>query len=503
MSLLFVSNEIPIFRGLMRKSSKRKKRILAVLIACMLVMPRATAYAGSINGPEASVIAAAGGVFTYNGKEYVAVGSAIGQLQSYLASEGLDLTDAQASEAISMMYENIQAGVEAGYLVPVDGAGGKDSNDSEKPEQESNDNTTEGTETGSKPEEDSPTEKLSPEAKAKLDELFQIENSEDDTRSTDKDEEGPLPQNLTPDEDSQDKSIPPIAWTGIGLLTVALACLAALMLKNPNIEKMSFSRGMIYSPERNCSKEYIPLTNTENNAGFTDIHCHALYGLDDGAKTMEQSLAMMKKLRQEGVKNIIFTFHAGTNSGGGRIEKAKVHLDRLRTEFTDMNLYLGNEILNGSHMQKALMEERVLTLADSRYVLVEFLPGTAYEEILQRVRRLTNAGYCPIVAHAERYSCLFGKTDRVRELIHMGGYIQINSRSFVGSRADRRAGFTIDLLRKGMVHFIADDCHDDFDRKPLMGSLYMYLLNKKRIDKKTLDRVFRENPEKILEDRPI
>ena len=501
MSLLFVSNEIPYFRDLMRKSSKRKKRILAVIIACVLVMPTATAYAGSINGPEASVIAAAEGVFTYQGKDYVVVGSAIGQLQSYLASDELDLTDAQASEAISIMYENIQAGVEAGYLVPVDGDG-KDSNDNEKPEQASDDHTTEGTETGNTPEEDNPPEKLSPEAKAKLDELFQIENSEDDTKSTDKDEEGPLPQNLTPEGDSQDKSIPPIAWTGIGLLAAALVCFAALMLKKPNIEKMSFSPEMIYWPEGNSPREGIA-ASTKNNTGFTDIHCHALYGLDDGAKTMEQSLAMMEKLRQEGVKNIIFTFHAGTNSGGGRIEKAKVHLDRLQTEFTDMNLYLGNEILNGSHMQKALVEERVLTLADSRYVLVEFLPGTAYEEILQRVRRLTNAGYCPIVAHAERYSCLFGKPDRVRELIHMGGYIQINSRSFVGSRADRRAGFTLDLLRKGMVHFIADDCHDDFDRKPFMGSLYMYLLNKKRIDKKTLDRVFRENPEKILADRPI
>lgn len=91
--------------------------MISLAIAAMTVP--AMVFAGGINGAESRIIGAASGTFTYNGRSYVATGSALAQLTSYLG--GVDLTDAQAEKAIGLMYDNIRGGVESGYLVPVGG----------------------------------------------------------------------------------------------------------------------------------------------------------------------------------------------------------------------------------------------------------------------------------------------------------------------------------------------------------------------------------------------
>lgn len=108
------------------------KFIFAVLALCIAIAsPKMIAFAGGINGNEASVIAAASGTFSYNGKTYKAGAAYINSLTSYLSADDVDLTAEQASEAISTMYANIAQGVEQGYLYEV-GA-----NDSTTTEQES------------------------------------------------------------------------------------------------------------------------------------------------------------------------------------------------------------------------------------------------------------------------------------------------------------------------------------------------------------------------------
>ena len=466
-----------------------------------MLFSTAGVYAGSINGAESSVIAAAGGTFTYNGKQYVATSDSMGQLYAYLLSDDVDLTEEQASTAIGMMYDNISTGVEGGYLALIV--------DSSTPEDEGTDTGTEGIggtdetegiggtggtdegkeETGDnrKPDFDREIdipESLSPDVKAVFDEFFQMGQVNTGGPGVEQIIEKPSEDK---DEGSMDmKDVPVAAWIAGAAGLLALLAVVFLMLRKPDMRKMKAM----------ALKE-------KDNLKLADIHCHALYGLDDGAKNQEQSRAMIEMLRDEGVRTVIFTFHAGTKSSGKRIEKAEEHIEQLRKDYPDMRLFLGNEILNGSHMQKSLVEGRTLTLAGSSYVLVEFLPGTPYEDILQRVRHLVNGGYKPVIAHAERYNCLTGNKKNIQELVKMGAYIQINSRSFIGSMVDRRSRFTVDLMRSGLVHFIADDCHNDTSRKPVMGSVYMYLLKNKGIDKKILDTVFCHNPERILEDQTI
>ena len=108
-----------------------KKLVSISLLTCLLLFCQCVVvFAGSINGNEARVVSAASGTFTYEGKSYVSSQESLQSLQAYLSRDDIDLTAEQADEAISTMLNNVQAGVEEGYIVPVGGS--KDTTTSDK-----------------------------------------------------------------------------------------------------------------------------------------------------------------------------------------------------------------------------------------------------------------------------------------------------------------------------------------------------------------------------------
>lgn len=110
---------------------KKNCLILAGVLLCSM---RMTVLAGSINGAEASVIAAAQSVFEYNGKSYVADGWCIDALYGKFSEDGVDLSSTQASGLISMGYANIGRGVAEGYLIPIGGNNPADETEQEQEE---------------------------------------------------------------------------------------------------------------------------------------------------------------------------------------------------------------------------------------------------------------------------------------------------------------------------------------------------------------------------------
>lgn len=243
---------------------------------------------------------------------------------------------------------------------------------------------------------------------------------------------------------------------------------------------------------------------TEHN-GFTDIHCHALYGVDDGAKSKEESIAMLKGLYSEGVRNCIFSFHGRGNITKEKRDLAYEHYEELKAftaeELPDMKLYMGNEVLRSHGTLEALQEGRLSTLAGSKYVLLEFMPDDRYDEIFRKTREVINFGYRPVLAHIERYENLYKDENKVQELIRSGAYMQVNSRSFMGGFFDSKSKTVIKLMKKGMIHFIADDTHDMSHRPPFIESAYKHL--QKKVDTDILNRVFFENPKKLLNNESI
>jgi protein-tyrosine phosphatase len=166
-----------------------------------------------------------------------------------------------------------------------------------------------------------------------------------------------------------------------------------------------------------------------------------------------------------------------------------------------IKLLLGNELYFSRSVIDKLRSGEALTLAGSRYVLVEFSTREHFDPMYQGLSDLIRAGFLPILAHVERYRCLLKKEYRINDFIELGCYIQMNASSLLGSFLDADAIYNRKLLKLGLVHFIGSDCHDDTVRVPCMRMTEKTL--QKRCDERLLGRLFYENPLKVLENTYI
>ena len=142
-----------------------------------------------------------------------------------------------------------------------------------------------------------------------------------------------------------------------------------------------------------------------------------------------------------------------------------------------------------------------MTMAGSRYVLVEFEPDDSYSRIRQGLEAVQMAGYWPILAHAERYHHLMEYIEHVQELIRMGVFIQVNARSVTGENGWKSKGHTRKLLKNEWVHFVASDGHDTKHRQPSIKQAIDKI--SKRYGKAYGRRLAIRNPEQILTDTYI
>lgn len=238
-------------------------------------------------------------------------------------------------------------------------------------------------------------------------------------------------------------------------------------------------------------------------AAFYDIHTHILPGIDDGARDMEETRHMLRLEREQGVQHIIATPHftAGDHAGMQKQMQDALELAREAAREIDpaMTVDLGNELLHAPGMLEALRNGEALTLAGSRYILVEFLPTDRYSLLYHALRDYIMEGYIPIVAHMERYGALEKNTDRIEELIRLGACFQMNADSLVGGMFRRKAAYCRWLVEQGMIHFIASDCHHHDSRTPLMQDALAYLAPG-FCSGQGYGRLTRDNPQAILAD---
>jgi len=205
---------------------------------------------------------------------------------------------------------------------------------------------------------------------------------------------------------------------------------------------------------------------------YFDIHCHLIPGVDDGAKDIGESLAALKEEYNQNVRRIICTPHVTANLTSQKAEDIKASFDELKnrlkkTDFgQDMELYLGCELMYSESLAERLEAGDIWTMSGSSYILVEFLPTVPYEELYRAVRKLSAKGYIPILAHIERYLCLYKRMERIRDLQESGAYFQVNASSLKGSMLNKKAAYIKKLCKSGLVHFLATDSHGMMYRQP-------------------------------------
>lgn len=219
---------------------------------------------------------------------------------------------------------------------------------------------------------------------------------------------------------------------------------------------------------------------TAAQKGWYDLHCHLLPGMDDGCKTCEESLEVLRRSAQQGVCGIAATPHYYPVETVDRfLERREQALRRLERALEGREppvpaLCLGAEV---AYHPGLVWEEKLekLCLGRSRYLLLElpfvrWPPGVVRDvRTLCRVRQLT-----PIIAHLERYWKL-EERHGIQELLEMEVLVQINAEAFAGVWRGRAAQR---LLRQGKVQVLSSDCHNLTARPPNLGTTVRQLEKK-------------------------
>lgn len=215
-----------------------------------------------------------------------------------------------------------------------------------------------------------------------------------------------------------------------------------------------------------------------------DIHSHIIYGIDDGARTIEEAIQMIRMDSSFGVTDIIATPHYYVSRPTdpdqihyrlNNIEKTIAEMnDKQPVEAVSVRLYPGNEVLWFESMPEKLKSGAILTLAGTRYTLVEFYPDQNIETMLQAVRKLRYSGYIPVIAHAERYAALRAN-GAISELIRQGAQIQLSTGAFSGGFFDKEAKFVKKAVKDDLVHYMGTDMHRTDRRAPDWSAAIRYI----------------------------
>lgn len=196
---------------------------------------------------------------------------------------------------------------------------------------------------------------------------------------------------------------------------------------------------------------------------IVDMHCHVLPGVDDGPTTMEETLETLRTAQRQGIKAMIVTPHFHPGRYVVTADRVLETLRRVRRvaadEGIDLKLYPGQECYYYSGLIGELESGNVLTMNGTRYVLVEFENETQYSTITFAVRELRDSGYKPIIAHFERYQCLYQKKERLEELRRSGAKLQLNFGRLIEKGNILHPNQWRKLLRDGYVDFLGSDTH--------------------------------------------
>lgn len=198
---------------------------------------------------------------------------------------------------------------------------------------------------------------------------------------------------------------------------------------------------------------------------MTDCHTHILPRMDDGSRSSDESIAMLRMERDQGIDAVILTphFYADQESTQSFLDRRSACYARLceRREELAANgeklpeLYIGAEVRYFAGMSQADAIDK-LCIGDTRYMLVEMPFDTWSDGVFRDLEILQTSGIKPVIAHIERFIQFQKHTDNLERLWDMNVLIQSNASFFTDWRTKRTA---LKLLKQGRIHLLGSDCH--------------------------------------------
>jgi protein-tyrosine phosphatase len=200
-----------------------------------------------------------------------------------------------------------------------------------------------------------------------------------------------------------------------------------------------------------------------------DLHCHILPGLDDGPTTMTDAVAMARMAAASGTTTVVATPHIDGRWGVRPSElsrRAAALTDALSSEGIPLDVRTGGEIDISRFADLRPDDLDRLRLGGGPYLLLESPLSPAAGDSDMLMLRIHGRGEQILLAHPERCPLFQREPERLVRLVDAGLLCSISTGSLRGQFGEQVRGFTIDLLRAGLVHDLASDAHDDWRRPP-------------------------------------
>ncbi len=236
-----------------------------------------------------------------------------------------------------------------------------------------------------------------------------------------------------------------------------------------------------------------------------DLHSHILYGIDDGSKNKEMTLEMLKIAQNDGIRSIVATPHY--ISGANKYDKEILNnqfieaISLIKNNNINIDLKLGNELFLDEFIVDNLKKGKCNTIEGTKYVLIE-LPMIGIPIYTENVIcDLISSRYKPILVHPERYIEIQEDPNILIKYIELGCVTQINSTSINGIGGKKVQETSKLIIENNMGHLVASDSHSNRTRSPKLKEVYEIVTS--WIGKEKANKIFFENPKKILKDEDL
>jgi protein-tyrosine phosphatase len=236
-----------------------------------------------------------------------------------------------------------------------------------------------------------------------------------------------------------------------------------------------------------------------------DLHCHILPGIDDGAADLSVSLQMARAMVADGVSVAACTPHILPglyHNSGPQIRELVAQLEQiLQEERIALQLATGADNHIVPSFIASLRAGHLLTLGESRYVLVEpphHIPPVRLEDFFFE---LIVAGYVPVLTHPERLSWIKSHYPAIQRMVGAGVWMQITAGSLTGDFGRSPQRWAERMLEEGNVHILATDAHDVERRPPILGKGRE--LAAKRVGDHEAEHLVETRPRKVLANEPV
>lgn len=227
-----------------------------------------------------------------------------------------------------------------------------------------------------------------------------------------------------------------------------------------------------------------------------DIHSHIVYGVDDGSKSLETSIAMVQMAADAGTTDIVASPHSN-DEYVFRPEVIAERIAEIQAHVTGIRIHTGCDFhLNYENVEDCFAHPAKYTINHLNYLLVEFPDGALIPNIDQIFERMLSMNIIPIMTHPERNWIIQQSFDRFVDWVRLGALTQVTGGSLTGRFGKGAKQFAEKIIDAGLCHFIASDAHDTVDRHPRLTNSHEIV--RKKWGEDAADRMFVRNGEAVI-----